>query len=238
MKNLGQMMKQAQQMQVKMQEMQDKLAAIEVTGNSGGGLVCLLTALRHPDVVRTLVLEEPAALTLFALTMPPRLADLLHLITTRPRSAIAFFRFVFGTLIRSQKAFKRGEEEKGLWIFVRGVLGKKPIDQMPKEVTEQFYENRNELRALMLNPDPEFPPLGDEAVRNMRAPVLLVTGELSPAFALRITDRLEELLPTVERVEISEASHIMHAEKAAAVNEAIIGFLGRHRARSMSPSSP
>lgn len=39
MKNLGQMMKQAQQMQVKMQEMQDKLAAIEVTGNSGGGLV-------------------------------------------------------------------------------------------------------------------------------------------------------------------------------------------------------
>jgi hypothetical protein len=39
MKNLGQMMKQAQQMQVKMQEMQDKLAAIEVTGISGGGLV-------------------------------------------------------------------------------------------------------------------------------------------------------------------------------------------------------
>ena len=39
MKNLGQMMKQAQQMQVKMKEMQDKLAAIEVTGNSGGGLV-------------------------------------------------------------------------------------------------------------------------------------------------------------------------------------------------------
>lgn len=39
MKNLGQMMKQAQQMQAKMQEMQDKLAAIEVTGVSGGGLV-------------------------------------------------------------------------------------------------------------------------------------------------------------------------------------------------------
>ncbi len=81
----------------------------------------------------------------------------------------------------------------------------------------------------MLHPEPESPPLGDEAVRGMRAPVLLVTGELSPAFCLRITDRLEELLPIVERVEIPEASHMMHVENAAAVNEAIVGFLVRHR---------
>lgn len=39
MKNLGQMLKQAQAMQSKMTEMQDKLAAVEVTGASGGGMV-------------------------------------------------------------------------------------------------------------------------------------------------------------------------------------------------------
>lgn len=39
MKNLGQMIKQAQQMQTKMQEMQDKLAAVEMTGSSGAGMV-------------------------------------------------------------------------------------------------------------------------------------------------------------------------------------------------------
>ncbi|MBB3066089.1 MULTISPECIES: YbaB/EbfC family nucleoid-associated protein [Limibacillus] len=39
MKNLGQMMKQAQQMQAKMAEMQEQLAAAEVTGVAGGGLV-------------------------------------------------------------------------------------------------------------------------------------------------------------------------------------------------------
>jgi len=38
MTNLGQMLKQAQQMQGKMQEMQDKLAEMEVTGSSGGGM--------------------------------------------------------------------------------------------------------------------------------------------------------------------------------------------------------
>jgi DNA-binding YbaB/EbfC family protein len=39
MKNLGQMMKQAQQMQAKMAELQEKLAATEMTGLAGGGMV-------------------------------------------------------------------------------------------------------------------------------------------------------------------------------------------------------
>jgi DNA-binding YbaB/EbfC family protein len=39
MKNLAGMMKQAQQMQAKMQEMQTKLEAMELTGESGAGLV-------------------------------------------------------------------------------------------------------------------------------------------------------------------------------------------------------
>ena len=39
MKNLGNMLKQAQQMQSRMQEMQAKLEATEVEGSSGGGMV-------------------------------------------------------------------------------------------------------------------------------------------------------------------------------------------------------
>ncbi len=39
MKNLGQMMKQAQQMQAKMAEMQAELEAVEMPGASGGGLI-------------------------------------------------------------------------------------------------------------------------------------------------------------------------------------------------------
>ncbi|BBK34566.1 hypothetical protein EDC65_2945 [Stella humosa] len=39
MKNIGEMMRQAQQMQQRMQEMQDGLANIEATGSSGAGMV-------------------------------------------------------------------------------------------------------------------------------------------------------------------------------------------------------
>jgi DNA-binding YbaB/EbfC family protein len=39
MKNLGNLMKQAQQMQAKMAEMQEKMAEMEVTGAAGGGML-------------------------------------------------------------------------------------------------------------------------------------------------------------------------------------------------------
>lgn len=39
MKNLGQMMRQAQEMQAKMAELQNQLGATEVTGQAGGGMV-------------------------------------------------------------------------------------------------------------------------------------------------------------------------------------------------------
>ena len=39
MKNIGQIMKQAQQMQTKMAELQEQLAGLEVSGSSGGGMV-------------------------------------------------------------------------------------------------------------------------------------------------------------------------------------------------------
>ena len=39
MKNLGQMLKQAQEMQARMAEMQAKLAEVEMSGSAGGGMV-------------------------------------------------------------------------------------------------------------------------------------------------------------------------------------------------------
>ena len=72
-----------------------------------------------------------------------------------------------------------------------------------------------------------FPPLRDDDVRGVAAPTLLMTGERSPAYLPRLTDRLQQLLPNVERVEIAAASHLMSEESPGTVNEAILGFLSR-----------
>jgi DNA-binding YbaB/EbfC family protein len=60
MKNLGNMLKQAQQMQTRMQEMQAKLEAMEVEGAAGGGMVKV--KLSGKGDVRRVTLD-PALLT-------------------------------------------------------------------------------------------------------------------------------------------------------------------------------
>jgi hypothetical protein len=60
MKNLGNMLKQAQQMQTRMQEMQAKLEATEVEGQSGAGMV-KLTLTGKGDLRRVSI--DPSLLT-------------------------------------------------------------------------------------------------------------------------------------------------------------------------------
>ena len=45
--NIGNLMKQAQQMQENMKDMQDKLASVEVEGQSGAGMVKVVMTCRH-----------------------------------------------------------------------------------------------------------------------------------------------------------------------------------------------
>jgi len=59
MKNLSQLMRQAQAMQANMQKAQDELASIEVEGTAGGGMVKVLVTCKH-EVKRVTI--EPALL--------------------------------------------------------------------------------------------------------------------------------------------------------------------------------
>ncbi len=187
-----------------------------------------MSAIRHPEVVRSLVLEEPPVLPLFVST-PPRLPELLPLLLRRPRTALAILSFGAGTIGPVEKALRRGDDGAAMETFVHGVLGKEQYAQLPEARKQQMRENVSVLRAQMLGAG--FPPLSDDDVRGVVAPTLLVTGERSPAFLHRLTDRLEELLPNVERVEIKGASHVMHEERPQAVNDAILGFLAGSGAR-------
>ena len=64
MKNLGQLMKQAQEMQEKMAEMQDSLVAIEIEGVAGAGLVTIVLngkgAMQRLKIDPSLVKSEDA----------------------------------------------------------------------------------------------------------------------------------------------------------------------------------
>jgi pimeloyl-ACP methyl ester carboxylesterase len=208
-------------------------APAHLVGNSYGAILSLLTAVRHPDVVRSLVIEEAPVVSLFV-SWPPRPAELLRHIATRPRAAITVLKYVTGNLVRAQRAFQRGEDDKAMRIFCHGVLGEERCERLPEARKVQIRDNLSTLRAACVY-GAGFPPLGDDEVRSVRAPALLVIGERSPCVFFRLTDRLEELLPIVERVEIPGASHLMHEDNAPALNEAIVEFLKRQRDGQTSP---
>jgi pimeloyl-ACP methyl ester carboxylesterase len=108
---------------------------------------------------------------------------------------------------------------------------------LSQERLDQIYDNLIELRVLASDED-VFPPIDQDGVRGIRAPVLLVAGVESPFHLRVLVDGLEELIPNVERVDIPDASHLMHEDNPTALNQAILGFLGRHSDRPISPPSP
>jgi pimeloyl-ACP methyl ester carboxylesterase len=199
-------------------------APAHLVGHSWGAFICLLAAIRQPRLVRSLVLAEPPVLTLFT-SVPPRPAELLALFARRPATALAILGFGATTHWAAQKAFRRGDDEAGLRKMSHGMLGSDAYERLPQERKRQARQNLNTLRAQVLGAG--FPPLSEHDVRSVAAPTLLIAGARSPAYPLRLIDRLQQLLPNAERVDIADASHLMHEENAPAVNRAILDFLSR-----------
>ncbi len=195
-----------------------------IVGHSWGGFVSLFTASRHPESVRTLVLIEPPVLTLLA-SVPPKPRELARLFVRNPAAGAAFVKFGAGAAAPAERAFRRGDDEQALHRFGRGILGREAFSQLSPERLQQARENLDVDRAQLLGSG--FPPIADDEVRQVRAPTLLVSGSLSPRFLGHTSDRLEELLPDVERVRIDGASHLVHEDQPTAVNTAILDFLRR-----------
>jgi pimeloyl-ACP methyl ester carboxylesterase len=200
------------------------ISSTHLVGHSWGGVVALLAAGRYPERVRGLILMEPPVISLFVST-PPKPSEILSLLARHPAIAVAIIKFGATTFAPAQKAFQRGDDEEAMRIFGNGVMGKSRFEQLPADRQAQVWENRKASRAQLLGAG--FPPLSDDDLRAVKAPVLLLSGEESPAFFRRLTDYLEQHLPNVERIDIPASSHVMQADAPEAVNGAILEFLNR-----------
>jgi len=198
---------------------------VHLVGHSYGAFVALLLAIREPRRVRTLVLAEPPVITLFV-SNTPKPGEILRLLFSRPRAAAAILRFGSRGIGPATAAARRGDMDAAMRIFGTAVLGPGFYRGLSNARREQVEANSIEAELLGSG----FAPLREDDVRRLAVPTLLVSGQHSPGLFHRLLDRLEELLPHTERVEIRGASHIMHEDNAAAYNGAVHRFLAAHHA--------
>jgi pimeloyl-ACP methyl ester carboxylesterase len=181
---------------------------VHLVASSYGGLIALLVARDHPGLVRSLVLTEPAILSL----VPPG----------TPAAAQA------AQLDTARGLLAGGDPEAALHAFVDAVFGPGAHLMIPASTREMLMDNLPELRQEAAAPSGD-PSYGCDDAKRVTAPVLLITGGSSPLFFKAIDERLAECLPSVEAVTVPGASHAVHAQQTARFNELMVGFLEKHR---------
>ncbi len=202
------------------------LAPVHLVGHSSpGGFGSLLLAHRAPELLRSLVLLEPPAFPLLGVNIPPTPRQVLRLLTRNPRAGIGLIKFGATGVGPAMKAFDRGDDEDGLRIFMTAVAGKERVASIPEETFQSFVANVGPFKAQLRAGFPEF---GEDDARSIAVPTLLVSGSESPAPLTAVTDRLEELLPDVSRLDIAGAGHNMFNSHPAEFNVGVTDFIGRH----------
>jgi pimeloyl-ACP methyl ester carboxylesterase len=198
-------------------------APAHLVGNSWGGFISLLAAIREPAMVRTLTLCEPPVLTLLV-DNTPRPAQILRLLVRRPADARRLVRFGLGAVEPTKKAYAAGDFEKANRVFGTALLGKKHFEALPPDTREMLEQNQAVEKAQILGEG--FPALDPNDVRGVRAATLLITGDASaPLLRITLTGELQRLLPNTQRVTIPGAAHLMHEDNPQAFNHALLSFL-------------
>lgn len=199
------------------------LAPVHLVGHSSpGGFAGLLLADRYPELVRSLVLLEPPAFPLLGVNIPPTPSQVLRLLARNPRAGIGFVKLGARGIRPAMKAFERGDDQGGLRVFMAAVAGKDRVASIPDDEFQAFIGNVGPFKAQLRA---GFPDFGEDQARSIRVPTLLVSGTETSAPLTAVTDRLEELLPDVSRLNIAGASHNMFNSHPAEFNAGVTEFL-------------
>jgi pimeloyl-ACP methyl ester carboxylesterase len=188
------------------------LGPTHLVGSSYGAFTALMTALRHPNVVRSLVLSEPPAL--------PLLAD-------HPEGEHVRDSFIAAVWEPAGQKLRQGEMEDGVRTFVDGLFGDGAFDQLPDPVHDLLMDNACEFRAETSSAE-FWTPITRDDVKEVSAPTLLFSGGKSPRMLQLVVEVLDECLPNAEHVRIAESSHDLPGEVPERFNELVLRFLAAH----------
>ena len=191
------------------------LGRVHVIGHSYGAYTALFLAVRHPELVRSLVIAEAPAVSLLG-DLPGEQAEL-------GKATLADIRQ--GMEEPMVAAFRKGDRDAGVAAFINYLSNDpKGWEKWPEQARQDTLKNAHEW-DVMLTEGELFPDLKSEEVKKIKAPTLLLSGAKTFEFLKLIDEELGRLLPDNHRIVLPDATHHLFYEQPEKCRKVIIEFL-------------
>jgi esterase len=183
------------------------LGSVHLLGHSRGGAVALNVAVRHPELIRTLILVDTSGLEALLPDTPE--ASALSAETQQLVDRLA-------------ADLAKGDREAALRAYVESFAGPGRWKLMRPDYKQILFDNA----ATAIRPE-ERASISREAIRQFQFPIQPLTGEQSPK---RYGDMARAIWHCAsenvrEPIIIPNGSHNMNRNNPHAFNAAVLGFL-------------
>jgi non-heme chloroperoxidase len=171
-----------------------ELSPAHLVGASYGAFITLYCVSKNPDLAKTMVLNEPPIFEFLARSPLKEDVELLQRFRSRVQSP-------------TQNASRVGDFKKAAQVAIDGIMEiENFFGQLPEEGKHYLIDNAETLESeLESSMSTSFTT--EDVKQITTIPTLLVKGEHSPKYFLRIVDILSDNMPNSEEIVIPNVSH-------------------------------
>jgi pimeloyl-ACP methyl ester carboxylesterase len=171
-----------------------ELSPAHLVGASYGAFITLYCVSKNPDLAKTMVLNEPPIFEFLARSPIKEDVELLQRFRSRVQSP-------------TQNASRVGDYKRAAQVAIDGIMEiENFFEQLPEEGKQSLIDNAETLeRELESSMSTSFTT--EDVKQITTIPTLLVKGEHSPKYFLRIVDILSDNMPNSEEIVIPNVSH-------------------------------